>query len=102
MSIFADLPSLLEQAVNAFSKRDFLVANEMFESICRKEPDNYSARYFYAMTLCSIGDFSEARAQLNYILRCSNEAIWWQAARGGLALVDARESSFKKSLAGLI
>lgn len=102
MNVFGDLSVLLERAISAFKNRDFLSANEIFEAICSTHPDNWISHYFYGMSLCATGDFSEARAKLNYILLHSNEALWWQTARGGLALVDAKEKSFRRYLAGLI
>lgn len=58
---------MLEKAMKELSERDFICARDTFEEICFRFPDNWNARYFYSMTLCSIGDFTEAHNQLSRI-----------------------------------
>ncbi len=102
MSRFYDLSTLLDEAINAFSNREFLAATETFEKICLHYPENWTARYFLAMALSAIGDFSDARAQLVHISKHSEELVWHQVARSGISLVESKEQCMRQSLAGLL
>lgn len=102
MGGFAEFETMLERAIKAFTKREFLEAIDMFEMICNKFPRSWSARYYHAMTLCAVGDFSDARKQLSHIFINSEEEIWQDIAQSGIALVDSREAGLRQSLASLI
>ena len=102
MAGFYDLSVLLDQAIKAFSNREFLTATEIFGKICIHYPENWSARYFHAMALSAIGDFSDAREQLIHITKNSEELVWHQVARSGLCLVNTKEQNLRQSLAGLM
>ncbi len=102
MSLSADSGRQLEDAINAFASRNFIDADDGFSAISAAHPDNWTARYFHAMTLCAMGDFSDAREQLLHILTQADELIWQQVAQNGLALLGKKEQSLLKSLEGLL
>jgi hypothetical protein len=102
MPLSNELSTLLEQAIDAYAYRDFARANDIFETITRRHPANWTARYFHAMTLCATGDFSDAREQLLEIARQSSEPVWQQVARNGMELVNSREQSIRQSLNQLL
>jgi len=102
MSLSADLSQLLQQGISAFANRDFLGADDYFCQISDISPDNWTARYFHAMTLSSIGDFSEARLQLLHIELRSTEPNWQHVAKNGISLINNKEQNLRKSLKHLL
>ena len=98
MQLSGDLASLLEQAIEAYAYRDFGTASQLLEKISVKYPENWTARYFYAMTLCATGDYSESRQQLYHIVGNSGDPIWQKVSKNGLNLVDYKEQSLRSSL----
>jgi len=96
------LTELLQKAMNELSERDFLSARETFEEICTLYPDNWNARYYYSMTLCSIGDFTEAYEQLSWISLSASESIWLTVAKNGKMLIEQKERDIRKALTALI
>lgn len=102
MKKYSEAQSLLEKAIQAYSSKDFQTAHEIFESICALYPHNWSARYFFAMNLCAIGDFSESRAELQYIEAHANDAIWEHVSRSGIILVNNKENYVRMALENLL
>lgn len=64
MPLSDDLITLLEYGIDAYANKDFLTADHVFATIAEIYPTNWAVKYFFAMTLCAKGDFSEARLQL--------------------------------------
>lgn len=96
-----DLTDLLERAIEAYAYRDFRTASDILAVISKIQPDNWTARYFQAMTLCATGDFSEARSHLRHITRQMPEPLWQKVARHGLEVVNTEEDQLRRSLAML-
>ncbi|MBC8053842.1 MAG: hypothetical protein H7Y13_12325 [Sphingobacteriaceae bacterium] len=51
----------MQQAANAFNKKDFSVAKATLENVIGAEPGNATARYYYAISLIETGDGAKAR-----------------------------------------
>lgn len=98
----SDAQKLLDKAIQAYASKDFLVAQEIFKWICQLYPLNWTARYFYAMNLCALGDFSDARAQLYHIERNADDGVWQHVSRSGIAVVNNKEAHMRRSLNALL
>lgn len=98
----SDSRLLLDKAVKAYAARDFYSAQELFKWLCELYPENWTARYFNAMNLCAMGDFTDARAELEYIQNTSKDAVWQHVSRCGIAVVNNKEAHLRRSLTELL
>lgn len=85
-----DAKELFREAFDAYQKRQWDDAEQLFGAGLKLSPNDYQARYYYGLSLYSLHRIQDAKAQLEYVIANAPNDPLAEKARVAIDELDGR------------